>query len=253
MDQRICETEEIVTNPSVITQHLVGIVARLNEAQESRFNTKNFFSLFAYGVKIRLYLKEGFRDFYEFLLGYTPPPFPDTVRGAQKIRALFEEFEKVYDKLIFNNIALGFAHIHGEEPENSIMTLEDEKIAYFKKLASGAVTDEEFKKKFGHYALNAYELSSKRFEEYTSSELLELAHLSSNMDIKEKPLLEDCISEKTEKKIPALLALRELAKYKVLFIVRDIRHELLKLAELHCIQNIFGMNLEEILALEKED
>ena len=253
MDQRIIETEEIVTNPSVITRHLVGIVSRLNAKHESKFNTKNFFSIFIYGVKIRLYLKEGFRDFYEFLQNYSTPLYPETMPGTQKIIALFGEFEKVYDQLIFNNISLGFAHIQGEELENSIMTLEDEKIAYFKKLASGDVTDEDFKEKFGHYGLNAYELSSKRFEEYTSSELLELARLGSNINIKEKPLLKDQISKHTEKKTPILLALRELAKYKVLFIVRDIRHELLKLAELHCIQNIFGMNLEEILALEKED
>lgn len=253
MDQRICETEEIVSNPSVITQHMLGIVSRLNEKHEKKFHTKNFFSIFVYGVKLRLYLKEGFGDFYGFLQNYTPPPYLETMTGTRKIKALFGEFEKVYDKLIFNNIALGFAHIQGEELENSVMTLEDEKIACFKKLASGAISDEDFKDKFGHYALNAYELSSKRFEEYTSSELRELASLSSNIEIKEKPLLEDYISEKTDKKTPVLLALRELAKYKVLFIVRDIRYELLKLAELHNVGDIFGMTFEEILACEKEN
>ena len=51
--------------------------------------------------------------------------------------------------------------------------------------------------------------------------------------------------------MPVLLTLRELAKYKILFIVKEIRFELLRLARLKKIDNIFDKIYSEILLLYK--
>jgi len=51
--------------------------------------------------------------------------------------------------------------------------------------------------------------------------------------------LEEYLEHKNKKIIPILIALRELAKYNVLFIVKDIREELLIMVKKKKIKNIF--------------
>jgi len=129
--------------------------------------------------------------------------------------------------------------------------MEDKKIVFLKKLYKKEITFKQFNCKFGHYALNAYELSSKRFEEYTEKELLSIAELVSNIEIKDKMELEEQIHLKKnnkEKKISILIALRELAKYNVLFIIRNLRYRLLEIEKEHNIKDIFSKSYDEIIS-----
>lgn len=56
------------------------------------------------------------------------------------------------------------------------------------------------------------------------------------------------MSQKNRQKdaIPILIALRELAKYDALFIIQEIRKELLKIQEEKHIKNIFSKLLSDI-------
>lgn len=239
-------TEELVSNPSNITQHIVEIVVGANTKYEDLLNKKVSFRRFALNVKLNMYLKNDFHEFYQFLCDYKAPEF-NTFNKKERLQKLFNEFKFLYEKLIFNNIALAYHYALNKQLSSSVMTKEDEKILCLKKYFHHEITIEQFKEKFGHYALNAYELSSKRFEEYTAEELRPIAKLVSNFKIKEKTSLEKYISSPFEDVTPILIALRELAKYKILFLVKSIRYELLGIAKDNNIDNIFDKHFSQII------
>jgi len=225
---------EFVTNPSEITKKLVEIVLKLSDKYESELK-KNVFKKFINQVKLRLYLKQGYLEYYSFLKKYKLKDLD--------LKELFDEFEKLYDKLIFNNFALAYAFVLEKDVKSPILTKEDEKILFLKKLYDKKITKKQFDKEFGHYALNAYELSSKRFEEYSDEELMKIARLTKNIKIN-KIKLEDYTDKKV---IPVLIALRELAKYNILFIVKEIRYKLLRIAKKNNIKNVFDESYSKII------
>ena len=249
--------DSFATNPSKITEHLVNIVLKLNEKHESDFKEKNPLKKFANELKINLYLKEGYKDFYEFLKSYKIPYNISAEKNSiKKLALLFEEFEYIYDRIMLNNFALAYAYAKNKDKNkqitNPVLTIEDKKNLMLKKLAKKQITPKQFKEQFGHYALNAYELSSKRFEEYSDKELLKIAKLAENLEIKkEKVELEECLKQNQKQKeiIPILIALRELAKYDTLFIVREIRRELLKIQKEKRIKNIFSYSFGNIVTI----
>lgn len=243
----IINIEEFVSKPSEITKHLIKIVVRLNSKYESLLKAKSIIKKFKIDFKIKMYLKAGYMDFYSFLKEYKVPNY--NLHGVRKLELLFEEFERLYDKLFFNNLALAHTYVTTKEMSNVIFTMEDKKVLFFKKLSHNEITMEQFIKEFGHYALNAYELSSRRFEEYSYQELVSIAQLVSNFKIREKIPLEEYMNSNSKKEIAVLIALRELAKYNILFLIRDIRYELLQLARDNGIQNIFNKSYEEITEL----
>ncbi|MEE9525352.1 MAG: hypothetical protein V3V78_01975 [Candidatus Woesearchaeota archaeon] len=235
---------EFVSNPSNMTKHLVDIVLKLNTKYEEKFKVKGLFKKFSTDFKRDMYLKESYHDFYLFLKNYK---LPDFNKGVEKIKLLFKEFEKIYDKIIFNNFVLAYAYVKNKELVNPILTMEDKRILFLKKLANNKITIDEFNQMFGHYGLNAYELSSKRFEEYSSKELLSIAKLVSKFNFKKKIEIENYIKSKPKDKIPILIALRELGKYNSLLIIKEIRYELLKIAKEKGIKDIFSRSYAEII------
>lgn len=246
------ETEEFVVNPSKATKRLVDIVLRLQNRYDAQLKTKNPIKKIRVIFKIKIYFEAGYREFFYFLKDYKIPS--QDLSGIKKLDLLFKEFEKIYDKLIFNNIVLAYARSVCGEISNKVLTKEDEKILFLKKLFLDEITTGQFNEKFGHYALNAYELSSKRFEEYDSSELASLAKLVADFKtekIEAKIPLETYINSGAKDKSPILIALRELAKYHTLFLVRAIRYELLRLAQQKHIKNIFEKSYEEISMLDR--
>jgi len=226
-------SEEFVFNPSNITKELVKIVLKLNDKYEKQL--KGILNRFKAQVKYRLYLKEEYKEYYSFLKSYK--------LDKKGLKELFLEFEKLYDKLLFNNFALAYAYTLGKDIDSCVLTKEDERILLLQK------DIKKFKKEFGHYALNAYELSSKRFSEYSDKELVKLQKLVKNIKIKDKIKLEKYLEQKNKKIIPILIALRELAKYNVLFVVNEIREELLKCQKQNNLRNIFNLGYDEIIGL----
>ena len=188
---KIADPEELVSNPSKITNHLIEIVLSLNTRHEAILKTNNFIKKFKFDFKIAIYLKDNYHKYYLFLKEYQAPSCD--LAGLKKFNSLFDEFERLYDKLIFNNFALMRACAAKKEISNKIFTMEDEKIFLLKKLFYNEVTVAQFIKRFGHCALNPYELSSKRFEEYGYQELLSIAKFTANFKIRQKIGLEETV------------------------------------------------------------
>ncbi len=232
-----------------MTKHLIKIVLKLNDKYESLLKAKSIIKKFKITFKIKMYLNSGYFGFYLFLKDYKIPNYNSG--GVRKLELLFKEFEKIYDKIIFNNLVLAHAYVTSKEISSIIFTMEDKKVLFLQKLYHNEITMEQFIKNFGHCALNAYELSSRRFEEYSYEELVSIARIASNFEIKEKIPLEDYMSSDSKREIPILIALRELAKYKIIFLVRDIRYGLLQFAQANGIQDMCSKSFEEINELTK--
>jgi len=171
--------KEFVNNPSETSKILVNIVDKLNKEQEDSLKgLKKIQTQF----KFQLYIKEDYKKYYQFLKNYN--------LQDSSFDELCEEFESLYRKLLFNNYALAYAALK-EEINNSILTKEDEKNIALSQLYRGEISRKTFNKKFGHYAINAYELEAKRFEEYTDEELNKIARLASKLPQKEKISFEE--------------------------------------------------------------
>jgi len=226
------DTGEFVSNPSKITEKLVEIVSGLNKKYEEDASSKGL-RKFKIDFKIKLYLKKGFRDYFKELESFK--------LGKGNLKFLFSEFEREYEKIILNNFALIYA-FQENELVSSVKTMEDEKIEFLKLFYERKISKKDFDKKFGHYGLNVYELSSRRFEEYSDAELKKIAKLASSIKLSDKKDLGEVIESDEKNKIPVLIALRELGKYNILFIVREIRRELLRVGG----GDVFGKSYEEV-------
>ncbi|MBL7157096.1 MAG: hypothetical protein ISS92_02910 [Candidatus Omnitrophica bacterium] len=245
MEKINLEINDLAVNPSPITRDLLNRVSALDARYQRALSGKNPLRKLTALSKVEAYLKNDFREFFVFLRDYKRPVFKEA--GAKKIRLLLKEFENLFEKLILNNLALGYFYLKkGMIGENPVLTAEDEKILYLKRFFHGKVSESEFKARFGHYALNAYELSSRRFEEYSHDELLSLAKLAGKVPEHKKTTLDEYLSLPPSDILPVLIALRELAKYRILFVVRDIRGELLNISKEKNIPDIFSKTFSEI-------
>ena len=233
------DTTEFVQNPSNLSKHLVKIVLKLDKKYQDELKKRSFIKKLVNDVKLEYYCKQGHIEFYNFLKTYTVPK-------TKSINKLFSEFEKVYDKLIFHNHALGYFYVRNKPVSNPVITKEDEKNILLKKLFEKKITVKEFNKLFGHYALNPYELSSKRFEKYTLKEIMKLAKLASNYETNKTFKLNDYIVSNKKKVFPILVSLREYAKYNILFIIKELRYLLLDIEKEKQISNIFDLSYKEL-------
>jgi len=209
-------TEEFVRNPTAVTQRLVDVAVKLTEKHEKLLKSGIVKKLTS-GFKLRMYIEDGYKEYYEYLKQY--------VVTDASLEFLYEEFERVYDKIVFNNVALAYAYTLGKEIL-PVYTKEDEKMELLGKFYRREITREEFDVQFGHYAINPYELTSKRFDEYSNNELMKIAQIASKISVGKKKTLDEHMKEKNT--VSILIGLREYGKYVALQIVKEIRKELLK-------------------------
>jgi len=120
--------EEFVRNPSESTKHLVCIVTRLYDRYEKVFTGKNPFRKLMLETKINTYIRGGYLDYFSYLEAYGKPE-TGRMGPSEKLGFLLGEFEKLYEKLVFNNFALTYAYVRGgQKPiKVAIITKEDEK------------------------------------------------------------------------------------------------------------------------------
>lgn len=220
-------------------QDLFKIILGLSHEYDSLFESKSFFAQYKRTVMMKLYLKEGYKDYYLSLQAYQPPIL---VSGdhLQNLDLLLIEFKNSYRKLLLNNYALAYQYKKTKNLDNKYLTEEDKKNVCLQQLAANRISIAKFKSKFGHYAVNPYELKAKRFHEYSIAEFKPLLKMCLNLKIKSKPeLIPEIINGKIGDIVPVLIALRELAKSKILLIVDKIRSELLLIAKVEKSNKIF--------------
>jgi len=239
-------TEEFIRKPSKASECLVRIVMQQQARHQNEFQASGVFRNLQRELRMQMYLQDELSQYYAYLCNYTPSSLEHFSR-RQRLEFLLAEFERLYEKLTYNNFALACAYVKEGQIHNPIYTIEDKKIHFLKQLRLGEITLGQFKKEFGHCALNAYELSEKRFEEYTSQELKTLAKFAPILQPEMKVSFGEYLASPKNKKVPILIALRELAKYNTLYLVRDIRYTMLEIAKHNEETEIFDKSYEEIV------
>jgi len=267
--KNLVEIEDFIENPTEISKHLIEIIIRVKKKYDTLLTSKNPIKKIINNVRIRLWYLNKYIDIYNFIHGYKHYQIKKN-KPLKNIENLFKEFEKIYNTISLNNLLLMYAFltqgdrsgsIIGSEGEMKacfhfnranqfqaplIINKEDEKLLCFKKLYDGEISCEEFKRKYGHYGLNAFELSSRRFNEYSQFELMNLAKYLKDFRPTKNIKLDKYIKTKHKNLFAVYSALREELRYCALFIINDLRFELLKLAKKKKIKNIFNLNWYEI-------
>jgi len=233
--------EDFIEDPSPLSRHLVKLVLSKKQKYDRLFESKNFFSK----VKLRMHYQNQHRDIYNFICSYRRKDLP-AEKTIQTIDLLFDELAAVFDAIALNNLLLTYAFLVEKNKSNPILTKEEEKLLSLKKLYTGELSREEFNRAFGHYALNSYELSSKRFCEYSEEEILALARFLDDFNIRKTTTLDEFMRTEAKNLFPAYSSLREELKYISLWIVQDLRFNFLKLASENNISNIFDMDYDDI-------
>lgn len=261
---------ELVSNPSPLTMEIVKIVQKIDEKHRNNLNKSGFFAKIGNQLKLKLYTEQGYREYYNFLRDYEVQQ-PAEKNSAKRLYSLFAEFEKVYEKIIWNNLALAYLHLKekGKKGDNasegnedneksrinsSLLTMEDKKMIGLadiyrqKEQKERMLAADRFKKEFGHYCLNPYELSSRRFSEYSEEELVKIGKLAALLNISKSKELADAIENNSSGagKESILICLRELGKHRALQIVDRIRTELLRIQKEELIPDIFSMSFKEL-------
>jgi len=237
---------ELIYNPTFASKKIVGIIVTINNSYQKKLD-QNLLSKIIFLTQLKLYQKQNYLHFYNFLNDYQVLPLNISSLQSQ-ISLHLNEFTAIQKKIIFNNFALADLALNKKSSINfDILTIEEEKIIYFQKLAKKQISYSRFINKFGHLALNPYELAEKRFSEYKPTALLKIAKLTQNIKIKPKKSLKQYLNSKSINQFVALVGIRELAKFNALKNIQQIRNLLLKLARQKKINNIFKYSFNQIL------
>jgi len=244
--------EDFINKPSKISEHLVRIILKTKKKYDLLLKPRNFVKRLVNIVKIRLWYLDKYLDIYNFLKTYKPYKIKSN-KYFENIKNLFFEFDKIYDLISLNNLLLTYAFIVEKNKSAFILDKEDKKLLCFKKLYDNKISEQEFKNKYGHYALNPFELSSRRFSEYSKNELINLAKYTKNFKIFKKIELKEYIQKKKKDLFPIYFAMREELKYYALLNVSNLRFELLKLSKEKKIDNIFQISYKNLIELANEN
>ena len=244
--------EDFINNPTKISEHLVEIVLEIKKKYDLLLKSSNFISNFINTVKIRLWYLNKYLDIYNFLKTYKPYQMKKD-KPFKNIKGLFDEFNIIYDVVSLNNLLLTYAFLVEKNKSTFIIDKEDKKLLCFKRFYNDEISEEEFKKKYGHYGLNPFELSSRRFSEYSKNELMNLAKYAKNFRTPKKIQLREYIQKKPKNLFPVYFAMREELKYRALFNISNLRFELLKLSKEEKIDNIFQINYKDLIKLVNDN
>jgi hypothetical protein len=230
--------EEEPENPTSLTEHFLNIMKNVIVAYKEQFSQKDF-KKFIFLVKLRVKYLQKYQEIFEI---------SQKTSLASGIKELEQQFVELSKNVALNNVILTYAHQVEKETFSDIITVEDRKHQAFAYLASKKISLEHFKHQFGHHALNPFELSEKRFSEYSQKELLKIASFMDGFVLEKKTPLREAI-EHPNQLFPVYAALREELRDKLLLILAEIRKECLSLQKKHSIEDIFSKSYDEVLHL----
>ncbi|MBN2423039.1 hypothetical protein JXB41_07480 [Candidatus Woesearchaeota archaeon] len=236
---------DFIEHPTTLSKHLLEIIQEKTDKYDSLIKSKNIFENIIKKVKLRLKYLEEYKNIYSYISQFEIK--------TNDILGLFSEFSEISEKIALNNLLLIYAQISEKQEPSKIITKEDLKLSCFNKLYHKKISINEFNKEFGHYALNAFELSSRRFCEYPEKEILKLASFTINYRLKKSLKLEEAVIMKKSRLFPVYCALREELKYNALLIIKELRFELLELKKKINIRNIFSLNYNKLKGLLNEN
>ena len=222
---------EFIENPSPLSEHLLDIANEEKDKVELFLKKKNTFRRIFALIKMRMMYAEKYLEIFEFV---------NKFKVKHGINELFLQFQVVAEKLALNNLLLAYGMVDKKCSPSIIITKEDQKLLMLRQLYEKKITTKQFKKTFGHYALNGYELASRRFSEYDDAELFTLAELLKDFKEKKEITLFEYLKSKVINKFWVYSALREELRSCTFLIISNLRYELLDLYDNKVFNRRFG-------------
>ncbi|MFW6230587.1 MAG: hypothetical protein ACOC32_01030 [Nanoarchaeota archaeon] len=239
MQETIAE-EEFIRDPSEISKHLVSIAKKkAKKYNDILGEKKGFIAGIRRGIKVRMWYLQKYHDIMDYLEGFSI--------SETSVEGLFSRFEEIADYIALNNVILSYAYLVEKTKTSDILTKEEERLLLLDAIRQEEQDPDALRDEFGHYALNPFELSAKRFNEYTDKEIKKLASLTEFSTEKTKTL-KTCDPD-SERKYALYTALREELRYHALRIVAALREQL-EAMQKKTKKNIYSMTYEDVISHE---
>jgi hypothetical protein len=233
--------EDMCVNPTNLSRKILEIAETSLKKYEPLFNSKSIVS----NVKLRLLYMTKSSEIFSFVDTYNYQNIK-----KKDILGLFEELSSLFDIISLNNILFSYSYLVEKNKDNQVITKEDMKLDYFRKLSCHDITVSEFKKEFGHYGLNPYELSSRRFFEYTPDELMKLSKLAKTYRLLKSISLKEYMSGSKKSLYVIYAALRAELKNISMYVISELRYKLLEFKKSNLQkskdQELFGLEYDEL-------
>ena len=228
--------DDFIENPTNMSKHILELAKR----SQNKYNLLLHPRRLRDKVKLRLLYLNEYSRVYLFINNFLKKDLPDDIDN------LIKELTNIFDHVALNNILLAYSFLIEKNKENPILTREDEKLLYLKKLYNNEISFKEFNNVFGHYALNPFELSSKRFNEYSKKEIMRISKFLKEFDSNKKISLKDYLENKKKNLFAIYSTLREELKYIALLVINNLRLKFLKIQKKEKIKDIFNMSYDDI-------
>jgi len=232
---------EFNPEPSKSSERLIEFVLTKNKELGRKFSKSGWWNKLRLQFEVENYLQNGWQDVYRIL---------EKVSVDRDLNGLLEDFEHLYGLVIYNNFVMArlFAESHDKQRRLNVQTEEEKRLQLLRELASDNNKYDEYIKQFGHYAFEPFELSDRRFSEYSRTELKKLAELAK--DLKQggkKTRLESVLQKKPRADVDALVALREFGKYQCLKLTAQMRKLILAESDKRGITDPFRLSWSELM------
>ena len=233
---------EFNPEPSKLSDRLIELVLTRNAELARKFSRSDWWSRLRLQFEVENYLQNGWQDTYWKLQG---------VHVGQDLNNLLRDFEDLYGLVMYNNFVL--ARLYAESSNNknrhlNVITKEEERLQLLRQLANDDSKYDTYIKQFGHYAFEPFELSDRRFSEFSRTELKKLAVLAADLKpTSGKVSLESALQKTSRADVDTLIALREFGKYQCLKLVAGMRTLILAESAKHKITAPFDLSWSEMM------
>lgn len=252
--------DEFIYQPTPLSSHLKDSLKVLYSNKISPIK-KNFFKKLLFQLSMLTYLKVSHVATFKKL-----KKIDDLIKlqtNNFSLANLEKSFLEVQNLLIDNNLSLSIFYLRNKTKIESNFihapfTFEEQSKLFLKMIQSDSSYIEKFKKQFGYYSMNNYELASRRFSEYSKTEILKLSKLTANLPMRIKKTDLDVLEQfvynpVSDKEIYGnILVIRDMAKDISIRIIALLRRRVLEIANLHRIAEPFQCRWEELLEKENQ-
>lgn len=231
---------EFNPEPTKLSERFIEFVLAKNKELSYKFAMPSWWGKIKLQFEVENYLQNGWQDVY-WKLQKAPI--------AKDLSGLLKDFESLYGLVMYNNFVLArlYAESSDKDRRLNVTTKEDERLRLLQRLASDDSKYDEYVQQFGHYALEPFELSDRRFNEYSRTELKKLAELTGDLKQKTgKSRLGSVAKKRSRADIDTLIALREFGKYQCLKLVAEMRRRILAESAERGIPDPFKLSWSEI-------
>jgi len=164
--------DEFVFNPTFLTRSILNntLLPQLIKYKQ-KYTIKNFSKKLILVIQLTKLYYSDYRCLYDFIIENNKK-----IDLVCDIRSVLEKIRELFDKILLINILIQYG-FQKEKIINAVISSTAERMrSDFYKLSEKKITPKTFKKRFGHYSTNEYELAAPRYAEYEDKELLEFAN-----------------------------------------------------------------------------